>query len=98
MSELEFQRAEDQAQVARDYFDAAFCDEDETYWLVAEGRTQEQAIATITAIEPEMPARSARCVHGWLGQRGYDAYFERDKDGPVEMWQVDFDEPSEGER
>lgn len=98
MSEPVFQRAEDQARAARDYFAEAFFDEDETYWLVADGRTREQALATITAIEPEMPARSARLVRGWLGERGHDAWFKRDADGPVEMWQVDFDEAVEGER
>jgi hypothetical protein len=88
----DFERAADQAQAARDYFAEAFYDEDETYWLVAEGRSRDEAIATITAIEPMMPALSAHLVRGWLGRHGYDASFRKDPDGPVEMWQVEWTE------
>jgi len=86
----EFQRATDQVQAARDMFAEVF-GEDDVQWLVAEGRTREQALETVTAIEPEMPAQSARLVRGWLGRYGYDAFFKRDKNGPVEMWQVEWE-------
>jgi hypothetical protein len=86
----DFEAAVDQVQAARDYFAEAFFDEDVMYWLVADGRTRDEAIATITAFEPMLPAQSAHLVRGWLGRRGYDAWFRKDADGPVEMWQVEW--------
>ena len=51
-----FARAADQAQAAREMFAEQFFDEDETYWMVAEGRTTEEAIALISNIASGDPS------------------------------------------
>lgn len=83
-----FQRAEDQAQAARDMFGEQFFDEDETYWVVAEGRTAEEAVGLISNIEPEAERPTATLVHGVLGVRHGESWFTKQADGPVAMWQV----------
>lgn len=83
-----FVRAEDQQQAAREAFAEIFFDEDEIYWLVAEGRTAEEAIALASNVDPPEEQPAARLVCGCLGMNGYDRYFKLEKNGPVEMWEV----------
>jgi hypothetical protein len=83
-----FERAEDQAAAAVEMRDELFFDEGETYWVVAEGRTAEGAVALISNIEPEAERPEARIVYGWLGTRYGQSWFSKDSEGPVQMWQV----------
>jgi hypothetical protein len=83
-----FSRAADQAAAAREMFDECFCDEDETYWMVAEGRTADEAVALISNIEPEAERPQAKLVRGVLGTRHGESWFTKQPDGPVAMWEV----------
>lgn len=83
-----FVRAEDQQAAAREFSGEMFFDEDETYWVVAEGRTAEMAVEVVTNIEPGQERPSAVLVHGELGRKHGEAWFRKTPDGPVAMWQV----------
>lgn len=83
-----FAQAGDQAQVAREMFAEMFFDEDETYWLVAEGRTSEEAAALVSNIEPNQGRQTAALVRGVLGTRYGESWFQKAADGPVAMWEV----------
>lgn len=83
-----FERAPDQAGAARGFFDECFFDEDETYWVVAEGRTAEEAVALISNIEPAAERPQAKLVRGVLGHRYEQAWFTKQPNGPIEMWEV----------
>lgn len=83
-----FERATDQQQAARDLSGEMFFDEDETYWVVAGGRTAEQAAELISNIEPAAERPTATLVRGVLGTKYGQSWFQKHEDGPVEMWQV----------
>lgn len=83
-----FQRADDQQKAAREAFDSIFFNGDETTWLIADGRTADEARAIASNTDEAEWQPEVTLVKGWLGTKDSEDWFQTAADGPVEMWKV----------
>lgn len=71
-----------------------FDNEDGTYWIGAEGRTEEQALAEVRELEPASLGEGEPAVCKRRGRVGVNEYDEHrlnlDAEGPIEVWEVEF--------